>query len=192
MFDEMYCYSQSNVLVNVLDIRDQAKLFQAERRLTSIRLAELMTIRMKKDFDFDHLKRIHLYIFQDVYPWAGQVRKTNISKGVMFCDYRFIKDVAYEVFSSLHRENCLQGLSRDELVERFSFFFGEINALHPFREGNGRTQREFFRELALYCGYRLEFKGVSEEQMIEASRASFMKDYSLLKDMFDSGLKSLE
>lgn len=100
----------------------------------------------------------------------------------------FIDDVAKEIFIGLKKENHLAGLNRSDFVKRMSFYFGEINALHPFREGNGRTQLEFFRELAKANRYKLSFVGVTEEEMIQASADSFVRDYRGLEAIMDKGL----
>ena len=66
----------------------------------------------------------------------------------------------------------LESINYDEFISKIAYYFSEINALHPFREGNGRTQREFIRELALKCGYKIDFSKISKEQMLEASKDS--------------------
>lgn len=163
-------------------------LHDVERKLTAIRIDELLRRRVRSSFDFEHLKAIHFFIFQDLYAWAGQPRKINIAKGVMFCDAMFIDDMAKEIFTGLKKENCLAGLNRADFVKRMAFYFGEVNALHPFREGNGRTQREFFRELAKANRYKLSFAGITEEEMVQASADSFVRDYHGLEVIMDKGL----
>ena len=114
--------------------------------------------------------------------------RSNIAKGVLFCEAMFIDDMAKEIFTCLKKENHLAGLNRSDFVKRMAFYFGEVNALHPFREGNGRTQREFFRELAKANRYKLSFVGVTEEEMIQASADSFVRDYWGLEAIMDKGL----
>ena len=82
---------------------------------------------------------------------AGQekVRTVDIAKGNMFCNVRFISSQADVIFSGLKEEHYLAGLDEDMFIKRLAYYFSEINALHPFREGNGRSQREFIRSLAL-------------------------------------------
>jgi cell filamentation protein len=88
MSDTRYCYPNSDVLINKLNIREQDKLYTFERRLTMLRLLELMDNPIRGQFDFRHLKEIHAYIFQDIYDWAGKVRTVDIAKGNMFCKQR--------------------------------------------------------------------------------------------------------
>lgn len=160
------------------------KLQQMERKLTMLRILELIDKPVHGEFDLQHLKIIHRYIFQDVYDWAGEIRKVNIAKGNMFCNARFIESQASEIFMNLKEENYLQGLSEKEGAIRLAYYFAEINALHPFREGNGRSQREFIRNLALNMGYAINFAKASKEEMIRASQDSFLCNYERMEQLF--------
>ena len=139
MSDTKYCYPDSDVLINKLDIRDRDKLQKFERKLTMIRLSELFDNPIKGSFDFKHLKDIHQFIFQDIYDWAGTVRIVDIAKGNMFCNVKFIDSQAEEIFLKLKKEKHLSGFSEEDFIKRLAYYFSEINALHPFREGNGRA-----------------------------------------------------
>lgn len=184
MPDIKYCYPDSDVLINKLDIRDMDKLHKFERKLTMIRLLELFDYPIKGNFDFKHLKDIHKFIFQDIYDWAGNVRIVDIAKGNMFCNVKFIDSQAEEIFSKLKKEKYLSGFSEEDFIKRLAYYFSEINALHPFREGNGRTQREFIRSLALKNGYVIKFERISEDGMIRASQESFLCDYGYMEKLF--------
>lgn len=105
MADTMYCYPNSDVLINKLGIQEQEKLSVFERKLTMLRLLEIIDKPIKGNFDFAHLKAIHKYIFQDVYEWAGEVRKVDIAKGNMFCNVMFIEEQAEEIFGKLKKDN---------------------------------------------------------------------------------------
>lgn len=144
------------------------------------------------DFDFHHLQRIHQYIFQDIYDWAGKIRVCDIAKTNLFCKVEYIPLTADEIFGELRSDHYLQGLSRDQMIERLSYYLGEINALHPFREGNGRTQREFLRELAKTCGYRLQWEKITPEEMLAASIDSFVKKYEKMEALFDKCIKTIK
>lgn len=184
MSDTIYCYPDSDVLMNKMDIRDQAKLEEAERCLTMFRMSDLLDTPVKGDFDLKHLQSIHRYLFQDLYSWAGQIRTVDISKAAVFCKARFIEEQAHVLFGKLKDENCLLGISKDRFIRRIAYYFSEINALHPFREGNGRTQREFVRELALKRGYVIRFARISRDEMMEASRESFLCRYEKMEEVF--------
>ena len=107
MSDIKYCYPNSDVLVNKLDIRDPNKLQIFERKLTMRRLLELIDKPIEGKFDFKHLQAIHAYIFQDVYDWAGKIRTVDIAKGNTFCNVRFISSQADVIFSKLKEEYYL-------------------------------------------------------------------------------------
>lgn len=189
MADRIYCYPDSDVLKNKIGIRDMGKLQQVERRLTMLRILELIDNPVLGKFDLEHLKMIHRYIFQDVYDWAGEIRKVDIAKGNMFCNVNFIEGQAAEIFRKLRDENYLQGLSNEDAAGRLAYYFSEINALHPFREGNGRSQREFIRTLALHIGYVINFANASKEEMIKASEDSFLCDYGRMEHLFAKCIK---
>lgn len=189
MADRMYCYPDSDVLKNKMGIRDKEKLQQMERRLTMLRILELVDKPVQGKFDFQHLQSIHGYIFQDVYVWAGEIRKVDIAKGNMFCNARFIESQAAEIFGKLKNENYLQGLKLEDAAKRMAYYFSEINALHPFREGNGRSQREFIRTLALHIGYVVNFAKVSKEEMMTASEDSFLCNYGKMERVFNKCIR---
>ena len=184
MADSIYCYKNTSILKNKFNIINPEKLNQVERELTSIRVYDLIRKPIKGNFDFKHLCAIHFYIFQDIYEWAGVPRKTNIAKANMFCNVMFLYEQAEEVFGAIKDDNYLRGLPYDEFVKRLVFHFSNINALHPFREGNGRSQREFIRELALYNDYVINFSLASEEEMLNASIDSFLCKYEKMEVLF--------
>ena len=169
---DKYVYTNSEVLKNKFDIRKSEDLARKERTLTSIRLLEILDDKSKIEhtFDLKHLQKIHKYIFQDLYNWAGKLRDVDIAKGgTLFCKAINIDSFSKDIFSKLQKENWLKDYSKEEIAEKLAILFLDINALHPFREGNGRTQREFIRELAEERGFILTFKNISKEKMIEVS-----------------------
>ena len=107
-----------------------------------------------------------------------------------FCRHEFIGSSLQSLFSELRNENYLRMIGdRDIFAERMAYYLGELNVIHPFREGNGRTQRLFFQYLAHSAGWSLSFDGVTKEQMANASQAAFFKEYGPLKSVI---LRSLE
>lgn len=192
MPDTKYCYPNSDVLINKLGIKTSDELRIFERKLTMLRLLELTDKPINGKFDFKHLQAIHRYIFQDVYDWAGKVRTVDIAKGNMFCHVRFISNQADEIFTKLKQEKYLVGLEEETFIKRLAYYFSEINALHPFREGNGRSQREFIRLLALKNGYLIYFDRVSEEEMVSASQKSFLCDYLEMEEIIRRCIQRVE
>ena len=189
MPDELYCYPGSSVLKNKIGIRDLERLHEMERKLTMLRILELLDKPVRGAFDLKHLQAIHAYIFQDVYDWAGELRKVDIAKGNMFCNAMFLSGQAEEIFGKLKAEDYLYGLDEDNFAVRLAYYFSEINALHPFREGNGRSQREFIRCLALHNGYVINFVNADKDEMLEASRKSFLCEYGSMERLFRKCIK---
>lgn len=158
--DNYYCYSGTYVLKNELNITDADVLKNAEREITALRTAQLMQNPMDGEFNFDYLKKIHQFLFGDIYEWAGHIRTVNISKGNEFCRCEFIESQMNEIMDKLKRENYLEDLPKEKLALKLAFFLGEINAIHPFREGNGRCQRMFIELLAVHAGFQLDFSKI--------------------------------
>ncbi len=175
--DDAYCYPGSFVLRNKLEIKDKERLEEAERNITAIRLLELKQNPPIGVKNFGYLKRLHKHIFGDIYIWAGMTRTVNISKGNMFCNCQFIDKMASEIFEELKKDNYLSGYDQEDFTLKLSYYLSEINALHPFREGNGRVQRLFIELLAAEAGYEVDFSGITEQQMISASAESFLQNY---------------
>ncbi len=122
-------------------------------------------------FDVAHLRKIHWYLFRDVFPWAGEFRLVEISKvgGAPFAFPAHILSNITELLQKLRSENLLKGLDVPTFSQRAAYYLAEINAIHPFREGNGRTQREFIRQLAANAGHTIAWNGISQAENIAAS-----------------------
>jgi cell filamentation protein len=183
--DTFYCYPDSYTLRNKLNITDADDLRKAEREITSIRIAQASQEFVQGKMDFEHLKAIHRFIFSDIYEWAGEIRKVNISKGSSFCRHEYIENQAIKIFDHLKNDNYLIEIeSTESIIKRLSFYIGEINAIHPFREGNGRAQRLFIEYLASIAGYSVNFSQVGTMDMIKASALAFTCDYSKMETLF--------
>ena len=124
-----------------------------------------------------------------MYEWAGKLRTINISKGGnLFAHYGHIKSAAALIFRHLANEQCLAGLDPNAFGSRAAHCMGEFNALHPFREGNGRTQREFISHLAHKSSYYIAWKSIEETDMLKASIASFHSDTVQLSTLIQHNL----
>jgi cell filamentation protein len=139
-------------------------------------VAELRLIALEEEkpirgrFGLAHLKAIHHYIFQDVYPFAGKLRLEDISKGnTFFCKSEYIEQNLNALFARLKGENYLRGLTAEKFAERVSFYMSELNMIHPFREGNGRAIREFIRCLALEAGYDIDWSLIDSKTLLDAT-----------------------
>lgn len=125
MADMIYCYPGSDVLINKLGIKDQEKLSAFEKKLTMARLLELIDNPIAGNFDLKHLKNIHRYIFQDIYEWAGEIRKVDIAKGNMFCNVKFIIPQAEEIFGKLRKDRYLDGLPEYKFVQKLAYYLSK-------------------------------------------------------------------
>ncbi|MGM9937188.1 MAG: Fic/DOC family protein [Candidatus Ornithomonoglobus sp.] len=166
----IYCYPDSNVLRNRLNIRDKDELSSVEHEVSFVRIIELAENPILGKFTKHHLMQIHKYIFHDIYRFAGHFRRENISKGTtQFLPHTLIERDLTKLFSQLKEEHLLSGLDKQAFAERLSYFMAELNVIHPFREGNGRATREFFRLLALHNNYLLNWNDVVPEALLDAS-----------------------
>lgn len=189
--EDPYCYPGTRVLRNKFDITDFDELCEAERRLAKYRAEELLSSPISGTFDLAHLQAIHNFLFQDIYDWAGEIRTVDIAKSNLFCRHFLIKDEARRIFNELKSEKYLANLNINDFTKRLAYYFAEINALHPFREGNGRTQREFIRQLAFQNGYLLSYSGITPKEMVDTSIASFKLNHTPLENLLSSHLKPI-
>lgn len=136
MNDRIYCYGGTDVLINKLGIHDAETLAAAEKKLTGLRILELMQNPIEGIFDLQHLCDIHRHIFQDLYAWAGRLRDVDIAKGNLFCKAEYLDTECSRIFSALSRERLFGVGTTQKAVKILAYYFSEINALHPFRDGN--------------------------------------------------------
>jgi cell filamentation protein len=189
MIDDPYV-DQSGVLLNKFGLSDQAALNAAEADAVYKRSAILQSNPLKGNFDSEYLKGIHSYLFQDVYAWAGQFRTITLAKRdhdhvTTFTPPNLIEEQLGKVFGQLADEHFLEGLQRREFAHKVAVLLSEINRIHPFREGNGRTQRLFMRQLAESLGHKLIFDVVSKERNIQASVLSANGDVAMMERLLD-------
>ena len=175
--DDTYCMPGTTVLKNKAGITDQNLLDEFEGDFTTLRIIELSEQAIDGDFDLDHLCKIHAHIFQDVYDWAGMVRTVDIVRGdSRFCNARLIASYANKVFTTLKDENHLRGLGASPISHRLAHYLSEINAIHPFREGNGRVQRLFIAQLAEQAGFAIDYSALNQADVYPIMQASFTGD----------------
>ena len=183
------CYPGTSVLINKFDIRDEAKLNEVESVVVSARNAEWLNEPEAFTFDFFHYKAIHHFLFSDLYDWAGQVRTVNISKkGTRFTLAENIERQAELIFKRLKECDYFKGLPRYEFVDEIVDFYCVTNELHPFREGNGRTQRAFLTQLIRNAGYDINFADMDTELLMIATIQSAQGVTDLLKQLFSENI----
>lgn len=173
------------VLWNRLGITDAVELEQVEAELTALRLVELQEQPLPGGYDLPHFQAFHRYIFGDVYDWAGELRSVVIGKGDVFCLPQFIASFADDVFGRLARNGFLRGLGRARFVDEVADLFADVNALHPFREGNGRAQRALLAQLAADAGWRLRWESMDPVENVRASQRALRGDVAPLRAMLD-------
>lgn len=174
---DTYVFPGTEVLRNKADIREQSALDLFEADATAMRMLELIENPIQGTFDLQHLCAIHGYLFQDVFDWAGQLRTVDISRGESrFANFGLIEGYLGKVLSGIAKEDFLQGLTPDGFVERLAHYMAEINAAHPFREGNGRVQRLFCAQLAEQAGYFIDFETAGRDEIYAVMIASFKGD----------------
>lgn len=173
----VYCYRDSDVLKNKLRIRDKAELKQAEEEFTAVKQLVLLQTPLKGRFTRTHLMRIHRFLFEDVYPFAGYIRRESIRKGdTRFYPPDLIDRELRRVFSEIHGENMLGETALEKQISNLSRVMAELNVIHPFREGNGRTIRELIRCMALEYGLRLNWGNATRDELMDAAVASVYDD----------------
>jgi cell filamentation protein len=173
--DDRYLYPGTSVLRNKFDLKDADALESAERVIVAQRAAEGVPLG---DFDLDHLRNIHRHLFQDLYDWAGEIRTVEIAEGAQQFQFRrFIETGMADVHRRLADTNFLGGLSREEFVAAAAQILGDVNYVHPFREGNGRVQLFYFEQLAAQAGHPIDLTRVMPHLWIEASRSAHDGNY---------------
>lgn len=179
-----YVYPGTTVLINKVGLKDPRQLLIWERLMTAKRQAELARHPIVGNFDLQHLQDIHAHLFQDVYEWAGQIRTDILSKGsTLFCSPAFILEQSHTLFSVFRKERYISDLTYDDFCKRAAYYLSELNMLHPFREGNGRAQREFIRCVAMNAGYNLVWNWVEPNQLLDAIIHAVFANESKLEQM---------
>lgn len=176
MNDDPYLYPGSSVLRNKLGIDNAETLDRREREIVTQRISEGVP---HGEFGLDHLQAIHKHLFQDVYDWAGELRTVEIAKGSeQFQAARFIANGMADVHKRLESSNFLRGLGRSDFANEAGRILGDVNYVHPFREGNGRTQLQYLKLLAEQAGQQIDLGRLNPDLWIDASRKAHWGDYT--------------
>ncbi len=194
MSSDPYVYPGTTVLKNIPGIRNQEILDRFEADRVGQRSLELIERPLSGLFDIEHLQGIHRYLFQDVYEWAGDFRTVDIAKGnSYFAHVPYIESTLKGLFGELSEERHLRGLNQERFASRLAQILGTLNAVHAFREGNGRAQREFVRVLAYKNSYWIDWSKVSREELYQASDASFMRgDNTLFEKLLRRAIEPID
>lgn len=184
--NSVYCYKGTNVLVNKMNIKDPIALKNYETSVIGLKLMALSKQGITGKFDVSHFVSIHKFLFEDIYPFAGLFRTENIAKDYFqFAKCEYIESELTRLLSELKSENFLANLTKEKFAERLAYYWAELNVLHPFREGNGRTTREFLRQLSQKNGYILNLHKVSPKALFNASIKSIIDTSDLEKYLYE-------
>lgn len=168
-FADPYLDQQTGILRNLVGATTYPELRKAEADIVA--LTEISLGDIPHTVDLIELQKLHQTLFGKVYDWAGELRTVNIRKGSKeyFLDYTFLEKGAHFVFDSLRQENCLKDLDQQTFTKRLAYFYEQLNFIHPFREGNGRTQRIFWQRVANTAGYKIDWSKVIGNELDQAS-----------------------
>jgi len=162
--NNQYTYLNSTVLINKQNITNIEEAYLNEHLFVTRRLADLR-LKTIEVYSISDILAIHKYLFQDVYAWAGQFRKVNISKnGNPFMSIQSFSTAQAYINRLIHTYYQTAN-SKDEIIKQLAKILDNLNYFHPFREGNGRTQREVIRSLALSKGYSAQIRVEQDDEV---------------------------
>jgi len=214
--DRPYVYRGTRCHINKFGILNPAALEKVIRSTTRLRAESLKTSPIDGDFDLDHLRAIHHHLFQDVYDWAGELRLVDFHRNealfstangateackslpadlgppTQFTSAAGIASECRQLFDELAAEGRLCGLDRPGFVERGVYFLSEVFRIHPFRDGNGRTTRTFFHQLAAQAGWDLDLDRIAHVRRHVSAYRAHCGDPSELTDLFDQSLRDCQ
>jgi cell filamentation protein len=186
--EDPYVNPRTGILRNKVRAKTQAQLDKVEGEITFVAIATL-TKGSNLDnlkFDSDLLCDVHNEIFRDIYSWAGTIRTHDISKdSEYFAHAAYIQPAMGSLSKELTNDNILSSGDKTAVIDRLTYYYSEYNAIHPFREGNGRAIRTFLRLLALRHGYDIEWNDMGKEENIIASKEAMVKDPIKMRSMLN-------
>lgn len=201
---DAYFYKDTKVMKNLLGIRDPEKLRKVEKQISRIKAANIYNLKIEGDFDFERLKAIHKFYFGKLYSWAGEPRQVDMYKvGGMREAFVPCKDIEKEFKTLSNQIKAVGNLGKykdnpDLMAEALCEVYLRVNRIHAFREGNGRSQNEFVRQLAEHNSYKLDLRA-SMEKMENREYYSWFQHYDMtgdsslvLNNLFKANLQKIE
>lgn len=187
------CYPGTTVLVNKLNIQEQAALDHAEEVTVTVRMIELRQQVHTDILSFSFYRELHRRLFSDLYIWAGELRTIDITKkGTSFCPSCELQSVGDALFQRLADKNGFASADKQTFVDEITDFYHDLNMLHPFREGNGRTQRLYFMLLIERAGYRIDFSAHDPDELIIATIYAAQGVMEYLRNFFEKAIEERE
>lgn len=188
----IYCYKNSNVLKNKYGIRDYKVLRDLEQDIVGAKQQYLLDNPIQGRFTLNHICQIHKFLFEDIYPFAGHFRLESIKKGeTVFENEKTISNKLKKLMSELKLDKYLLEFDYEEFILKITYYFAELNYIHPFREGNGRATREFLRLLLSKNGYTVNWSAISVDTLMEAMAAS-VYDNSMLETLLRVAITKID
>lgn len=195
-----YLFDDVDVLKNLLKIKDEKLLEEAESNITYVKLLDIDRLSENCKFDVDYLKLLHKYIFGDIYEWAGTFRTIPMVKGerVLGGDtvrYSHPNNIEKDLFEAIRKLHGIEWsvLSIEETAKEFSTRIAEIWQVHPFREGNTRTTITFATQFAFHHGFTMdknllkESAGYVRDALVKASDGQY-SEYNYLERIFKDAI----
>ena len=193
---DSYTYPDSEVLINNLGIQDYNLWKETENELLLLRIEQQLSLPLVGSFDFEHLRRIHKHLVQDLYSWGGELRTVDTqpgSTGIPHCRPQFIADRSSFVFRKLPVGPRVYSFSQDDFSSLLSSFWGELTALHPFRDGNTRSQSILISQFSNEYGWEIDWGSFDNLELLAAARTrALTHDSQLLKTLIDGALHRAE
>lgn len=189
MLIDKYVYPGTHVLVNKYGVKDAQQLETLERNATLLSIIDIRKRGVTGQFDTDHIRALHKELFEDVYGWAGEFRSIYLYKGgTDFVAPDKIPAALEKLYAEIREQDYFRGLPQRETAGHLADVICRLNDIHPFREGNGRTQRLFTEQLAANAGYELDFSKISDLSLIDASRAGSRGDTRLMTYLLNAAM----
>ena len=184
------CYPGTTVLINRLDIKDQTELDNVEKQITLLRGIQAEQETEFRDVDFGFYKKLHQKLFGDLYEWAGKLRDINISKkGTVFCSFDELEKLGELKFERLKKLGFMRNMPWTEFISELTELYHDLNMLHPFREGNGRTLRLFITLLVRNAGFDIDFAGCDSDMLTVSTIRAAQGAMALLRAVFEGIVK---
>jgi cell filamentation protein len=188
-YPDPYLDPKTGVLKNLIGVRSQDRLEEVEAIITFGQVIYFYDNPLEGDFNLKYLQAIHKELFSPIYSWAGQLRTVEVAKGnTRFANSNILEQAAASAFSGT-ADLLAKQFTKDEYAKKLAHCYSEVNILHPFREGNGRTQRLFFSQLVGKSGYRLAWEQMDAKANISACEAAYKGDEGPLAKMLSDLLE---
>ena len=187
-----YHYPGTTVLRNRLGYTDPHTLAQAEALIAATRMAELAANPIDGHFDFAHLQAIHRHLLGDLYEWAGEIRTIDTAPGdlgILHDPPAAIPGELDRVFTDINSGVYVNHHSHEAFVQDLAGHWGDLTSVHPFVDGNSRTQRVFFDQLARDVGWAIEWRELSADAVQAARNFAYIDGGTILADVLRPAIK---